>query len=151
MSCSWSKFLEVYWLTPKWPWHVQGQKHPWPPPLMCILHNTSLLPNCLFVLLYNEQFSRYGPIWRKWPWHVREIKVPICIPHTPLRPKCYSFSLYNEPFSSYSPILGKVQLMTPICLWRVEGQKHPHALCKCTFHTPPMPKFSSVSLYDELF
>ena len=31
--------------------------------------------------------------------------------------------------------------------WHIQGQKYQHAM----LHTPPRPKFSSVSLYDELF
>ena len=103
----------------------------------CILH-TPLRTKFLSILLYDEPFLSYGPIFGK----VNRItpndldmfkckKIPTCMLHTPPRHKFLSVSLYDEPFLSYGPIFGKVPQMTPNDIDLLKVKKYQHA---CYIH-----------------
>ncbi len=84
-------------------------------------------------------------------------KVLICIWHTAPKPKFSSVSFYGEPFLSYTPLLRRTEnapqndldvFKVSVCHFRGFFRSRVHMRI---LHTSPRPKFSSVSLYNELF
>ncbi len=112
---------KVHWMTPKWPWHLQGQN---------IHIHTSYNPRG--PNLYFEPFLRNVPILRKVhrmtpndldKFKVRSIHMPIITIPTP---KFIPVSLWRAVFE-FGPILRKVHWTTPKWPRQIQGQKYTYA------------------------
>ncbi len=103
---------QTHWMTPKWPWTLQGHRYP-----IYVL----LLPSSLkfrFFLLYDQPFSRYRPFWDKcseWPLNDPErynalqgqtymyTKYVLLVSPSP---RFQTVLLYGQPFSRCHTLLN---------------------------------------------
>ncbi len=87
---------KVHWMTPKWPWTLQGHRYQ----INVLL--VSMSPKFHSVSLYDQPFSRYRPFWNKCTeWPQNDLN--------PYKFKCTQY-IYN--YCTWVPIFTPFRSMT---------------------------------------
>ncbi len=135
------QILRMHQMTPKWRWHVQGQKYP----QICLPHKPAEAQFIQFgstMAHFNLIMDQFGEKYIEWSPIDHDIfQGPMkyscryyihCTPVKPILSACSLCACCDMPFSSYSQILRKVHRMAPIWPFHVPGQR-----CSYVFYRHP--------------
>ncbi len=102
---TYSPFWDNFWMTPKWPWTLQGQKLPH----ICVasVPKSQISVHFAQPVVFKLQaiLKKVHQITPKWPWTLQGQMYPIHVLLVSMSPKFQSMSLYDPVFFEMQAML----------------------------------------------